>query len=189
MPRPPGSPGDDLFDNDGDFIGYQEFKVNTTTSKMPSEAPSLSELLVCRVMESAPHLQARRLRRGLQQAKWNGTLWQLQDIPTERAGTHEPDQDERHGDLPHNFFSTCDSEYLEVSFSVDTDRFLSDPHRAFQAGLRKGRKEVSVKNLTKDEREKIDVGKAKEISQWRKYKVVRAVPRSDAKGLVLLQMR
>ncbi len=76
-----------------------------------------------------------------------------------------------------------------MSFSVEINRFLNDPHRAFQAGLRKGRKEVSVKNLTKDEREQIDAGKAKEISQWLKYKVIRAVPRSEAKGRVLLQMR
>ncbi len=32
-----------------------------------------------------------------------------------------------------------------------------------------------MKNLTKDEREKTDAGKAKGISQWLKYKVIRAV--------------
>ena len=60
---------------------------------------------------------------------------------------------------------------------------------AFAAGLKKGREEVNVKKLTKEERDKIDAGKAKEISQWLKYKVVCAVPRSAARGRVLVQMR
>ena len=91
--------------------------------------------------------------------------------------------------MPTDFFQTCDEEYLEVSFSVDAKHFLSDAHRAFTAGLKKGRKEVNVKKLTPEERERIDAGKAKEISQWLKYKVVRAVPRSAAQGRVLMQMR
>ncbi len=156
--------------------------------KLKQDAPTLSELLVLQVQEAAPHLRSRRLRRGLAQGKWNGTPWQLRDC-TATPEYFNLDSDETHGDLPTDFFQTCDEEYLEVSFSVDAKHFLSDAHRAFTAGLKKGRKEVNVKKLTPEERERIDAGKAKEISQWLKYKVVRAVPRSAAQGRVLMQMR
>ena len=125
--------------------------------KLLEDLPTLSELPVCQVLEAQPHLGARRLRRGLQQGEWTGAPWQFLSEPPPSRHNCTDDAD-RHSDLPTNFFTTCDAEYVEVSPSVDIKQFLHDPHCAFTAGLRK---EVSVKNLSNAEREAIVAGKAK----------------------------
>ena len=85
---------------------------------------------------------------------------------------------------------------VEVVLGIDSrtelKKFLRRPDRyviAASAAQKKGRGEVNIKQLTSEERAKFDTAKEKEIATWMKYKVCKAVARSEAGDLPLLQMR
>ena len=90
-----------------------------------------------------------------------GTTCQLRNLrPSEQQLSVD---EELHPDafdgIPSGFFSTCKEEYIQLEFNVDNQHLLSNPEKAFQVGLKKGRKEIGIKTVTPQEREELERAK------------------------------